>query len=118
MDRLTQSPLPMLGRQNRFAPYSCGDPVRDRVAEFRKPFTPVLGLPIAPLKKPHLEGTGALYFRLGKDDKRVALLTAAHVARPPTTLPNNGLVHMRPSHCDVRRLLPSAPRHTVTLQTL
>lgn len=73
------------------------DPVRDRVAEFRKPFTPVLGLPIAPLKKPHLEGTGALYFRLGKNDKRVALLTAAHVAHPPTTLPNNGLVHMRPS---------------------
>ncbi|KAG7442270.1 uncharacterized protein BT62DRAFT_973805 [Guyanagaster necrorhizus] len=59
-------------------------PLFDRIPKFRKPFTPTLGLSIAPLKTPHYEGTGALYFRLGKDDdERVVLLTAAHVARPP-----------------------------------
>ncbi|KAI5804629.1 hypothetical protein DFH27DRAFT_384356 [Peziza echinospora] len=58
-------------------------PLTDHIPEARKAFTPMLGLSIAPLKTPHYEGTGALYFRLGHDDDRVALLTAAHVARPP-----------------------------------
>jgi len=67
------------------------DPLVDPIPEFRKAFTPTLGLSIAPLRAPHYEGTGALYFRLGRDDDRVALLTAAHVARPPPVFANTGM---------------------------
>ena len=59
--------------------------------ELRKPFTSCLGLAIAPHKHPHYEGTGALYYRLSKDDDRVALLTCAHVARPPPAYKNTGM---------------------------
>ena len=58
------------------------DPSSD-IPELRKPFTPVLGLSIAPKKFPYHEGTAALYFRLSKDNNRVAMLTCAHVIRPP-----------------------------------
>ncbi|KAI9767871.1 MAG: hypothetical protein M1840_005364 [Geoglossum simile] len=54
-------------------------------------FTTALGLSIAPLKYPHFEGTAAFYFRLGKDDKRTAILTYAHVARPPPIYANTGM---------------------------
>ncbi|KAJ4501282.1 hypothetical protein C8R41DRAFT_892481 [Lentinula lateritia] len=57
------------------------DPFKDPISEFTKPFTPTLGLSIAPLNSPHYEGTGAL--TVG-----VLLLTCAHVARPP------------PDHCN------------------
>ena len=80
------------------------DPLFDDVFEFRKPFTPTLGLSIAPLKHPYYEGTGALYFRLNKDDDRVALLTCAHVARPPPVYANTGLTHHR-----------SQPREEITV---
>jgi hypothetical protein len=59
------------------------DPLNASVPEFRMPFTPTLGLSIAPLKTPHFEGTGALYLRESRDNKRIFLLTCAHVARPP-----------------------------------
>ena len=72
------------------------DPL-DAIAKFRKAFTPTLGLSIAQLKTPDLEGTGALYFRLSKDDDRVVLLTAAHVARPPPVYPNTGMSHKHAS---------------------
>ncbi|KAI1788488.1 hypothetical protein LXA43DRAFT_974817 [Ganoderma leucocontextum] len=49
------------------------NPLLDHVPELRKVFTSTLGLPIAPLKL-------SLFYRLGGDDKRVALLTCAHVA--------------------------------------
>lgn len=52
-------------------------------AEVIKPFTPMLGLSIAPLETPYYEGTGALYLRISTPNKRIVLLTAAHVARPP-----------------------------------
>ncbi|KAG0133117.1 hypothetical protein HOY82DRAFT_584602 [Tuber indicum] len=67
------------------------DPVRDHISEFSKAFTPTLGLAIAPLRTPYYEGTGALYFRLGRDDDHIALLTAAHVARPPPKFANTGM---------------------------
>ncbi|KAG8906166.1 hypothetical protein FRC01_008107 [Tulasnella sp. 417] len=66
------------------------NPLDDPIPAFRKPFTPTIGLSIAPLKAPHLEGTGSLYFRLSKDDDRIVLLTAAHVARPPPICPDIG----------------------------
>jgi hypothetical protein len=74
------------------------DPLFDYVPEFRKPFTPSLGLSIAPLKTPHFEGTGALYLRESKDSKRVFLLTCAHVARPPPVYGNTGLARKTTSH--------------------
>jgi len=73
------------------------NPLFDPIPEFRKPFTATLGLSIAPLKTPHHEGTGALYFRLSKDDDRVVLLTAAHVARPPPAYANTGMSRKRAS---------------------
>ncbi|KAG7096384.1 hypothetical protein E1B28_003828 [Marasmius oreades] len=69
------------------------DPLLHPVPGFRKPFTPTLGLSIAPLKTPHYEGTGGLFFRLRNDQNSVVLLTAAHVARPPTVYPNLGMTH-------------------------
>ncbi len=66
------------------------NPLLDDVPELRKVFTSTLGLPIAPLRFPHYAGTGSLFYRFGGDDKRVALLTCAHVARPPPEYPNTG----------------------------
>src|SRR5262249_14989965 len=59
------------------------NPLDDSVPEFRKSFTPTLGLSIAPFETLHFEGAGALYLRESKDNDRVFLLTCAHVARPP-----------------------------------
>ncbi|KAG9012553.1 hypothetical protein FRB90_006610 [Tulasnella sp. 427] len=67
------------------------DPLLDDVPELRKPFTSALGLSIATLKYPHYEGTGALYYRVSRDDNRVAILTCAHVARPPPAYANTGI---------------------------
>ena len=78
-------------------------PLLDPIPEFRKPFTPMLGLSIAPLKTPHYEGTGALYFRLSKDDDHIILLTAAHVARPPHMYTNK----------DMSRKSNSGPRENI-----
>ena len=64
------------------------DPLLDDISELRKPFTPTLGLAIAHVKYSNYEGTGSLYFRLGKDNKRTAMLTCAHVARPNPIQPN------------------------------
>ncbi|KAG9092753.1 hypothetical protein FS749_015458, partial [Ceratobasidium sp. UAMH 11750] len=54
----------------------------DPTADLRSPFTPALGLQIAPQKAPYLEGTAALFFRESSDSERVFLLTARHVALP------------------------------------
>ena len=74
------------------------DRLHDSALEFREPFTPTLGLFIAPLKTPYYEGTGALYLRESSDSNRVFLLTCAHVARPPPVHPNTGLAHKKKSH--------------------
>lgn len=73
------------------------DPLRDPVPELLKPFTPTLGLSIAPLRTPYYEGTGALYLRVSNANKRTILLTAAHVARPPPTLANTDMSRRRNS---------------------
>jgi hypothetical protein len=73
------------------------DPLLDEVSNLRKPFTTALGLSIAPLKYPDFEGTAALYFRLSKDDNRTAILTCAHVARPPPVYPNTGMTRKNTS---------------------
>jgi len=65
------------------------NPLLDDLPALRMPFTPTLGLAIAPHKTPHFEGTGGLYFRLKSDTDDVALLTCAHVTRPPPAFKNN-----------------------------
>jgi len=54
----------------------------DPTADIRSPFTPDLGVQIAPRATPYLEGTGALYLCEGGESNRVFLLTARHVALP------------------------------------
>ena len=62
----------------------------ESTAILRKPFTFTLGLSIAPHATPYYEGTGGVFLRLSTDDndKRVYLLTCAHVARPPVQFEN------------------------------
>lgn len=57
-------------------------------ADLRAPFTPALGLRIAPKAFPNSEGTGGLYFREGGEHNRVLLLTPRHVVLPPSTCRN------------------------------
>jgi hypothetical protein len=59
------------------------DPSVDPVPEIRSPFTPALGIQIAPFKAARLEGTGAVYLRESSQSDCIFLLTAGHVARPP-----------------------------------
>ena len=62
----------------------------ESISILRKPFTFTLGLSIAPHAMPRYEGTGGVFIRLSTDDndKRVYLLTCAHVARPPPEFEN------------------------------
>ncbi|ETW78096.1 hypothetical protein HETIRDRAFT_454139 [Heterobasidion irregulare TC 32-1] len=62
-------------------------PSVDPTADVRSPFTPTLGLQIAPKSYPHFEGTGGLYLREGCGRNRV-LLTARHVVLPPSEYRN------------------------------
>ena len=73
-------------------------PFLDPIPGLRKPFTPTLGLSIAPLKTPHFEGTGALFLRESKGSDRVFLLTCAHVARPLPARRNTGLSRKAKTH--------------------
>ncbi|KIY62483.1 hypothetical protein CYLTODRAFT_175680 [Cylindrobasidium torrendii FP15055 ss-10] len=77
------------------------------IANLRKPFTPSLGVSIALHDKPHYEGTGSVFVRLSSDpsDKRIFLLTCAHVAHPPPEFENR--VYSRKN--------PSQPRENVIL---
>ncbi|KAG8765381.1 hypothetical protein FRC12_007516 [Ceratobasidium sp. 428] len=65
----------------------------------RKPFTPALGLLIASFKSPYYEGSGGLFFRLSgnKDDKRVGLLTCAHVSHPRPLFENQAYTRKKES---------------------
>jgi len=65
----------------------------------RKPFTPTLGLSIAPLKSPYYEGSGGLFLRLSSDeaDKRIGLLTCAHVSHPPLLFQNKAYTRKKDS---------------------
>ena len=60
----------------------------DPTADARSPFTPALGLQIAPKAYPHFEGTGGLYLREGCERNRGFLLTARHVVLPPSEYSN------------------------------
>lgn len=77
----------------------------DPTADIRSPFTGTLGVQIAPRNIPHFEGTGALYLCEGGKSDRVFLLTARHVALPPSV------------HCNelYERKRTSQPRHEVLI---
>lgn len=75
-------------RQGGGPPLLSLDPVTDDVPEYRKHFSYRLGVPIAPLSMPYLEGTGGLYLKIGNDP---VLLTCAHVTRPPLVFGNAGM---------------------------
>lgn len=67
------------------------DPLRQHgTAPLRKHFTPTLSQSIAPLNAPNHEGSGGVFVRLSSDptDKRIGLLTCAHVCRPPPVFEN------------------------------
>jgi hypothetical protein len=64
-------------------------PATDPTTHVRSPFTPALGLQIAPRAFPHFEGTGALYLCEGGVSDRVFLLTACHIVLPPSQYPND-----------------------------
>ncbi|KAF5374099.1 hypothetical protein D9615_008836 [Tricholomella constricta] len=70
------------------------------VTKLAAPFSSVLPLAIAPLKGPQYEGTASVYLGYSAGSERPLVLTAAHVARPPSMQPyysamtdNTGLKH-------------------------
>ncbi|KAJ3825589.1 hypothetical protein F5880DRAFT_1610980 [Lentinula raphanica] len=70
----------------------------DPFPELRKPFTPILGLPIALQNFPHFEGTGALYLRPCEKSDIIYLLTCAHVVRPLRNTDTHWSKYPRLSH--------------------
>ncbi|KAI4520608.1 hypothetical protein K525DRAFT_270633 [Schizophyllum commune Loenen D] len=76
-------------RQSKFMPFDPNSEL-ESISILRKPFTFTLSLSIAPHAMPRYEGTGGVFIRLSTDDndKRVYLLTCAHVARPPPEFEN------------------------------
>lgn len=70
------------------------------LASLRKHFTPTPGVSIAPYKSPHFEGSGSVFFRLNSNqsDKRIGLLTCAHVSHPPPLFDNKSYDRKKPSH--------------------
>ncbi|CAA7266313.1 unnamed protein product [Cyclocybe aegerita] len=66
----------------------------------QKPFTRTPGLLIAPLKSPYYEGSSGVFMRLSSDpiDKRIGLLTCAHVSRPPPIFANMDYTYKEGTH--------------------
>ncbi|KAF8652607.1 hypothetical protein AX16_004296 [Volvariella volvacea WC 439] len=52
------------------------------IAGSRHPFTPTLGVAIAPVKKPHMEGTVGFYLKRSRDSNDIIAITCCHVACP------------------------------------
>ncbi|KAL6301674.1 hypothetical protein BKA93DRAFT_448449 [Sparassis latifolia] len=88
------------------------DPSVDPVPELRSPFTPTLGIQIAPFTTPYFGGTGAVYLREGSQSDRVFLLTASHVARPPPAHRNQSLSHKRSSRAREKIVVLSTNAYT------
>lgn len=95
------------------------DPPLHPTADVRGPFTPALGVPIASRAFPYFKGTGGLYLDEGGESDRVFLLTACHVALPPTQFAND-TYHLAPRPSGMLSRLSSArlgtilPRFTTT----
>ncbi|CCL98808.1 uncharacterized protein FIBRA_00813 [Fibroporia radiculosa] len=94
------------------------DPLLDDVRELRHLFSSTLGLSISPFKFPHYAGTGSLYYQFGGDDKRVALLTCAHVACPPLEYPNTDKIITNPSQSREEIISPGPGAYDSALKAL
>jgi hypothetical protein len=79
-------------------------PSFDPTADVRGPFTPALGLQIAPKAFPYFEGTGCLYLCEGGGSDRVFLLAARHVTLPPSEYPND-LYHRKNNKIPRREII-------------
>ncbi|KAI9065015.1 hypothetical protein FKP32DRAFT_1675147 [Trametes sanguinea] len=68
------------------------DPLFDgETVQLAHPFTSTLGIPIAPLVNPRIEGTIGLFLTRGGGKDDILALTAAHVVLPPAMFPDNEL---------------------------
>lgn len=79
-------------------------PSVDPTADVCSPFTPALGLPIAPKVFPYFEGSGCLYLCEGGEPDRVLLLTARHVVLPPSEY-SNSLYHRKDNNIPRRDVI-------------
>jgi hypothetical protein len=77
--------------------FSSGDPKEDPTVNVRGPFTPALGLQIAPKATPYFEGTRGLYICEGGERNRVFLLMARHVVLPLSEYHNKLYTHINNS---------------------
>ncbi|KAJ2917070.1 hypothetical protein MD484_g3330, partial [Candolleomyces efflorescens] len=95
------------------------DPLLDNVPEERKPFTSTLGISISPRSYPNYGGTGSLYYQLGSGpEKRILLLTCAHVVCPPPKLPNNGTTITNNSQPHEEIISPGLEAFDTAIQTI
>ncbi|EEB91321.1 hypothetical protein MPER_10335 [Moniliophthora perniciosa FA553] len=85
-------------RQAKFMPFDPNSEL-ESTAILRKPFSLTLSLSIASHRTPHYEGTGGVFIRLSSDesDKRVFVLTCAHIACPPPNFENRSYTRKNPS---------------------
>lgn len=64
-----------------------------RIFTAREPYTPTLGIPIAPRDNDSHEGTGGFFLGAGGENKKIYLITARHVVLPPTETENVEYAH-------------------------
>jgi hypothetical protein len=93
-------------------------PSVDPTADIRIPFTPALGVQIAPKDTPYFEGTGALYLRESSQTNRIFLLTARHVALPPSVHDNALYEHKNPSKRRQEVLILGSKAYTDALEAM
>ncbi|KDQ61043.1 hypothetical protein JAAARDRAFT_709558 [Jaapia argillacea MUCL 33604] len=87
--------------------FSVDDPTV--ASDVRVPFTPALGLQIAPKDFPYIEGTGCLYLCEGGGSDRVFLLTTRHVVLPLSKYPNE-LYHRKDNSMPRREVIHPGSR--------
>ena len=87
-------------------------------ADIRIPFTPALGVQIAPKDTPYFEGTGALYLCESSQTNRVFLLTARHVALPLSVHKNELYEHKNPSKRRQAILILGSKAYTDALEAM
>ena len=93
-------------------------PPANPTADIRIPFTPALGVQIAPKDTPYFEGTGALYLRKSSQSDRVFLLTARHVVLPPSIHNNELYDRKKPSKRRQAVLILGSKAYTDALEAM
>jgi hypothetical protein len=93
-------------------------PFQKPTADIISPFTPSLGIQIAPRKTPHFEGTGGLYLRESSQSDRVLLLTARHVVLPPSAHRNKPYTRKSPKGRAEDVLILGSGAYTAALEEM